>query len=586
MSKSRFNDHDYLEPDEIRPYTNSDSLPPIPTKNRGNGGKRNLYEVPPAYAPRRPTRPPTKLSIGRQNNLDVSSGSINSIGIQNTAHSSPKQCSFDVNDEIIEYENSDVVLGNSNHLSPPLIGSYSGGMGRSATQRKISRNKSKKVINSSIADQITKAIQNNIDYQLHKNFSNKHFKNLKENFPRIRNIVDQETTINGQNFYFTMYGLAKKLTCHVCIIDEDGEDDDIPLLISPEEISPEINSNLLLFHYNGTNYTFPEPIVASSRNDNLYKNDLIGEPLNAKNCQEYLIQANVNEAENMIYVTNDDYFAEIIGTTTLHQPNNLSKNISRKDFISSYKDEQEDSMSQIWKNFKMFTKLLSVVTVFVLMILFCLVNKLLLIQLIHQAKYKNWGKDKSAMDTYLFLNIGVLVSEIWTLIYTFYVNIFKKDIEKMKSFDWGLFLKALFPEVLDCIGQFVFIWICIPNLPQVISICSMSCLYIIPAILSGLTVDTSKKFTFKSCLTNLSSLAGAVIQGVMIILLVVYVSTVRSFTLAIILLSCILMMSCRFYWNHSALKDCKFFEFFFVSPKKMERRRGVINMWQGCRISW
>lgn len=332
---------------------------------------------------------------------------------------------------------------------------------------------------------------------------------------QLSELIHDILTQVGESHELLIYELASKLNINILLIfgeemeDEDYSDspfsyENYKFLTSNENISitkiDQISSDkifVVAFDEITTCYFYPKFLNYFEREVNL------------KNYNLQLKQV-IQEEFNISEI--DDEFLKQQFNNTENNPNIVKR--EKQDIIPVEVTEPT------WlKTGKQITKWLSVVFLFFGVLATILFNKLLLIQFVYDAKYKNWGKSEDGFNVFNLINYGyILSSEVISCLHCSYIVWFKTD---EKEFDPILFLKGLVPEILDCIGQFLFVWIVIPNLPEAITLCVMSCCYIIPGLLSSINWE---KFDCRSCWQATFNFLGAMLQIVMLAILLVYIS--------------------------------------------------------------
>lgn len=251
--------------------------------------------------------------------------------------------------------------------------------------------------------------------------------------------------------------------------------------------------------------------------------------------------------------------------------------------------DNEEEETQIVQLLRYSAKILSVGFIFSVVFLTCLLSKLLLIQIVSNQKYKDRNtknRDGDYIPWYLNWHRNdtlLLIGEILPFLYCSYIVKFKKDAS---LFCKDLFMKMLIPEALDVFGTHLFVWLVIPNCKQVTTICIMSCVYSVPALLNVL-LTPADSYKIRST-PSLMNFVGAITQVLMLFVIVASLAWKKAWMVAFAVLVTVICQSTRFLWNHiapsykyagciksktklSAAKDTHLSE--------IEKRRGWNNFW-------
>ena len=182
--------------------------------------------------------------------------------------------------------------------------------------------------------------------------------------------------------------------------------------------------------------------------------------------------------ENIPYRLHDSDFVKTVSDDYLriHYQNAKLDNIVDK--VAENEFEKSKTRTDYFGFLKRVLKLLSIPVFFLAILVSLMLSKLLLVQIVSKQRYKN------RHDTFFlngFINQLLLFSEIPTLLFSTYTVIFKKDNQR---FSEKVFVKVIIPELCDVVGQVLFVWLVIPNTSQVVSICAMSCMFMLNSSLN------------------------------------------------------------------------------------------------------
>ena len=431
------------------------------------------------------------------------------------------------------------------------------------------------------AKSIIKAIKENVHHALAKNPDDAFFSAFSNNNNNCHNeIIDHETATDSpvknweSDLEFLVYGkinsiasepasskfmiemaweLAEALKIDLVIIDRKKK------LYMKTEIDEGLfdSEEMTLLQQEGQRYLYLErcwEIDVIGR-----KSDSSSSPSSSSFSEDYAYQSYKDafffryppdaDTSNILRATLDKNFQSsknIINSSSIQAL--LSKNedepnfqklmpIAASDIDQYLKESKSGHWPAYFEHLKRAAKWLSLFFLSFMVILCAIFNKLILVRLVRDTAFKSWGKEEG-LPIYLLINIGtILFSELIPLIHCTYVKYFKSDESK---WDTKLFIKSAIPEILDCVGQFMFVWLIMTNLPEVISVCAMSCVYVLPALLSSFSIENIQinrgcsRFWNEFC-GKIWNFIGLILQAVMLGALVLYVSVTKSIACAVVL---------------------------------------------------
>lgn len=212
----------------------------------------------------------------------------------------------------------------------------------------------------------------------------------------------------------------------------------------------------------------------------------------------------------------------------------------------------KEGESTIWKILRILAKFFFCGLFFTTILAACLVSKFSLLEL-GKVKYSFYDTATNLRyDTtpLLPLCICILSAEGVAFIFNLFNYFFKKDTARTEI-DYKLLTRLMISEILDLIGQAVFVLYVMLHLRINVLIFSMSTIYIIPLLVKIIAPNTKARLIGWRAITYEVMLWVAfLINLAMLIGVIVIVILDVNWYSAVALLTSILCMSQRLYWNY------------------------------------